>query len=592
MTAQRQQRLRGGLFLLEEAPLDEVFIPEELSPEHALIAKTTEEFMINEVLPHIEEIESQNFELVRDLIRRASDVGLVSAHIPEKYGGLGLDKMSTMVIMEKIAGGGGFTSALGAHAGIGTEPIVYFGTEEQKRRYLPRMARGELIGAYALTEPEAGSDALSAKTRADLSPDGRSYILNGTKMWITNAGFADVFTVFGKVGGEHFTAFLVERSFPGFSVGKEEKKMGIKGSSTCPLILENVPVPVENVLGEIGKGHRIAFNILNLGRLKLAAGCVGGAKLSFAQALAYAKDRRQFGRAICEFGLIKHKLAEMAIRTWVCEAMVYRTTWLIDQALAGINHDDPEAQMKAIEQYAVECAINKVMASEALGYVVDEMVQIFGGNGYSQEYPAERAYRDARINRIYEGTNEINRLLTTGMLLRRATRGELPLIPAALRLRDELLAPPAAESEPSDTLGRERAIVTGARKVFLLVAGVALQKFGQNLTEQQEVVGALSDIAMEVYAMESAVLRALKLCERGNGRRTDLACDVARSYVASALARVEAAARMTLPALAEGDDLRMLLAALRRFTRHEPFNVIAARRRIADAMIEAGGYAL
>lgn len=586
------QVLRGGRFLLEETPLDFVFIPEELSPEHALIAKTTEEFMQTEVLPHDEEIENHNFELVRDLIRRASDIGLVSAHIPEKYGGLGLDKMSTMVIMERIAGGGGFTSALGTHTGIGTEPIVYFGTEEQKRKYLPRMATGELIGAYALTEPEAGSDALAAKTRADLSPDGRYYILNGTKMWITNAGFADIFTVFGKVGGEHFTAFIVERGFPGFTVGKEEKKMGIKGSSTCPLLLENVPVPVENVLGEIGKGHKIAFNILNLGRLKLAAGCVGGAKLSFNHALAYAKDRRQFGRAICEFGLIKHKLAEMVIRTWVCEAMVYRTTWLIDQALAGISADDPDAQVKAIEQYAVECAINKVMASEALGYVVDEAVQIFGGNGYSQEYPAERAYRDARINRIYEGTNEINRLLTTGMVLRRATRGELPLIPAALRLRDELLAPPAPEQESGDTLEPERALVARARKIFLLVAGVALQKYGERLTEEQEIVGALSDIAMEVYAMESAVLRALKLLHRAGEKRAEIPCEIARTYVASAITRIDATARMALSALAEGDDLRMLLAALRRLTRHDPFNTIAVRRRIADAMIEAGQYAV
>jgi alkylation response protein AidB-like acyl-CoA dehydrogenase len=584
--------VQGGGFLLEEASPEQVFIPEEFSDEHRMIAQTSEEFVKNDLYPHAEEIEHQNFELMRDLLRKAGQLGLLAAGIPEKYGGLGLDKMSVVLITEKLAGTGSFSTTLGAHSGIGTEPIVYFGTEEQKRKYLPGLAAAELIGAYALTEAEAGSDALSGKTRADLSPDGRHYILNGTKMWITNSGFADTFIVFAKVGGEQFTGFIVERNTPGLTIGKEEKKMGIKGSSTCALNLDNVMVPVENVLGEIGKGHKIALNTLNLGRLKLAAGCVGGAKRTFDKALEYAKDRRQFGKAICEFGLIKHKLAEMVIKTWVNETMTYRTTWLIDRALDGIDVDDTKAQMEAIEEYAVECAINKVMGSEMMGYVADETVQIFGGNGYSQEYPAERVYRDSRINRIYEGTNEINRLLTTGMLLRRAVKGELPLIPAAKRLRDELLAPPSLDDDAGDWLSAEKKIVANSKKIALMIAGTAMQKYMEALAEEQEIVGNLSDIVMEIYAMDSALTRTLKLIAARGPEAGQLPIDITQTYINDAIARIEQFAATALAAMSEGDDLKMQLAALRRLTRRTPINTVAARRRIVEAMIQAGRYTL
>lgn len=592
VTTHESTRIKGGEFLLTDIPVEQVFIPEEFSEEHRMIAQTTEAFVKNELLPHVEEIEHQNFELTLDLVRKAGKLGLLAANIPEKYGGLGLDKMSGMLIMEKLAGVGSYNTTHGAHTGIGTEPIIYFGTEEQKRKYLPKLGTGEWIAAYALTEPGSGSDALGAKTRADLTPDGKYYVLNGTKMWITNASFADLFIVFAKVNGEQFTAFIVERQTPGFTVGKEEKKMGIKGSSTCALNLDNVHVPVENVLGEVGKGHKIAFNSLNLGRLKLAAGAVGGCKVAFNYALQYAKDRHQFGKSISEFGLIKHKLGEMIIRAWVNESMVYRTTKLIDEALEGIDVDNTQAQMDAIEEYAIECAINKVMASEALDYVVDEMVQIFGGNGYSQEYPAERAYRDSRINRIFEGTNEINRLLTTGMLLRRAVKGELPLIPAAKALRDELMAFPGLEEESDEVLAAEKKIVANSKKVALLLAGTAMQKYREALTEEQEIVGAISDTVMEIYAMESALLRTQKLIAQRGEAANAAPLQITRVYINDAIERIDAHGKRALAAMAEGDELKMLLAALRRLTKHTPINTVAARRYLADTMLQAGRYTL
>lgn len=591
-TTRESTRIKGGEFLLTDTPVEQVFIPEEFSEEHRMIAQTTEAFVKNELLPHVEEIEHQNFELTLDLVRKAGKLGLLAANIPEKYGGLGLDKMSGMLIMEKLAGVGSYNTTHGAHTGIGTEPIIYFGTEEQKRKYLPKLGTGEWIAAYALTEPGAGSDALGGKTRADLTPDGKYYVLNGTKMWITNASFANLFIVFAKVNGEQFTAFIVERQTPGFSVGKEEKKMGIKGSSTCALNLDNVHVPIENVLGEVGKGHKIAFNSLNLGRLKLAAGAVGGCKVAFNYALQYAKDRHQFGRSISEFGLIKHKLGEMIIRAWVNESMVYRTTKLIDEALEGIDVDDTQAQMDAIEEYAIECAINKVMASEALDYVVDEMVQIFGGNGYSQEYPAERAYRDSRINRIFEGTNEINRLLTTGMLLRRAVKGDLPLIPAAKALRDELLAFPGLEEESDQVLAAEKKVVANSKKVALLLAGTAMQKYREALTEEQEIVGAISDTVMEIYAMESALLRTQKLIAQRGEAANGAPLQITRVYINDAIERIQSHGNRALAAMAEGDELKMLLGALRRLTKHTPINTVAARRYLADTMLQAGRYTL
>ncbi len=582
---------KGGSFLLESVPADQIFIPEDFTEEQKLIAQTSEEFISNEVVPNADEIEHQNFEVTIDLLRRAGQLGLLGTEVPEQYGGVDLDKVSSMLVAEKLAGGQSFSVSYGAHNGIGTTPIVYFGTEEQKKRYLPRLATGELLAAYALTEPGSGSDALGAKTRADLSPDGRHYVLNGQKMWITNSAFADIFITFAQVGGDKFSCFIVERSYPGVSTGKEEKKMGIKGSSTRALTLENVPVPVENVLGEIGKGHLIAFNCLNIGRLKLAASVIGGCKLCINHAVNYAKERRQFGKSIGEFGLIKHKLAEMAIKTWIGESMVYRTSGLIDDALATVNPDDQLARMKSIEEYAIECAINKVMASEYLDYVVDETMQIYGGNGYSAEYPAERAYRDARINRIFEGTNEINRLLTTSMLLRRAMKGELPLLSAAQKLANELLAFPALEEESDELFAAEERVVENAKRITLMVAGLAAQKYMQALAEEQEIVGAISDMVMETFAMETGLRRAQAVVSRKAEAAGQSCTDMARVFINDALPRLESHAKTALAAIAEGDTLRTQLAALKRLTRHTPINTITARRRIADRLLESGRYA-
>ncbi len=592
MTRPEDARQRGGSFLIRETSPEEVFTPEDFTEEHRMIARTAEEFMEREVIPYAERIEHQDLEVTVELLRRAAAVGLLAADIPERYGGLGLDKVSSMLISEKLAANSSFAVSHGGHTGIGTLPIVLFGTVEQKQKYLPKLASGEWLSAYALTEPEAGSDALAGKTRADLAPDGRHYLLNGSKIWITNAGFAHLFITFAKVRGEHFSCFIVHRDTPGLTIGQEEKKMGIKGSSTRALLFENARVPVENVLGEIGKGHKIAFNVLNLGRLRLGASCVGGCKVGLTAALQYAKQRRQFGRPICEFGLIKHKLAEMAIRTWVAESAVYRTAGLIDAALAGLDEDDQPARMQAVEEYAIECAINKVVGSEFADYVADEAVQIFGGNGYSAEYPVERYYRDARINRIFEGTNEINRLLITGMLMRRALSGHLPLLPAIQRTLQEVLAPSMPEIEDESPLGRERHLVAQAKKIALLVAGAAAQKYREQLTEEQEIVGAISDMVIEIFLMESALLRALKLNARRGPEASTVQQDIARTYIQDAMGRIELLARQALSALAEGDELRLHLAALRRLSKFTPMNTLAARRRIADALIQAGRYML
>jgi alkylation response protein AidB-like acyl-CoA dehydrogenase len=592
MTKRTNNLPKGGSFLIEGHSMEDVFTPEDFTEEHRMIARTTEAFMVKEVLPNAEEIEHQNLELVVSLLRKSADIGLLSMEIPEKYGGLGLDKASAMIITEKVALNASFSVSHGGHTGIGTSPILMFGTPEQKQKYLPNLGSGEMLAAYALTEPEAGSDALAGKTRADLSPDGKYYVLNGSKMWITNAGFADLFITFAKVGGEQFTAFIVPRNTPGLTIGKEEKKMGIKGSSTRALMFENAMVPVQNVLGEVGKGHKIAFNCLNLGRLKLGAGCIGGSKIALTEALRYAIQRRQFGRPICEFGLIKQKLAEMAIRTWVGESMIYRTTGLIDQASEDLDADDQVGRMKAVEEYAIECAITKVMGSETLDYTVDEALQIFGGNGFSQEYPIERAYRDARINRIFEGTNEINRLLIPGMMFRRALSGQLPLIPAAQKVLGEILSPPALESTGDELLDAERTILSNTKKTALLVAGAAAQKFGQKLTEEQEIVGNLSDIVMKIFALESALIRVTKLvANRGqDGCSAQLA--IARTYISDGAGQIESLAKNALAAMAEGDTLKTQLAAIRRFSRYTPINTVATRRQIADAMIQAGKYNL
>ncbi len=584
--------IRGGSFLIEDRSPDEIFIPEEFSDEQRQIGQTTREFIANEVLPQAEELEQHKEGLTQSLLRKAGELGLLGGEIPEAYEGLGLDKISTTIIAEKIAGYGGFATSFGAQAGIGTLPIVYFGTEAQKKKYLPKLATGELLTSYCLSEAEAGSDALAAKTRADLTPDGKHYSLNGQKMWITNGGFADLFIVFAKVGGEKFSCFIVERNTPGFSTGAEEKKMGIKGSSTVPIFFDNAKVPAENLLHEVGRGHIVAFNILNSGRFKLAASAIGGGKNALAESVRYAKERKAFGQPIANFGLIQHKLAEMSILSYVAESMLYRTAGLIDAALAGVDHASGEVAqhaMKALEEYAIECSINKVYASEVLDYIVDEMVQIFGGYGYHEEYPAARAYRDSRINRIFEGTNEINRLLIVDMLFKRAAKGRLPLLSAAKKVASELMSAAPAGLASSEPLAAEVALVAASKKAFLFASGVAAQKYMDKLRDEQEVVGVLADIVMDTYAAESALLRARKIVSQ-KGTADVLPVVMTQVFVRDALDRVERNARTALAACAAGDTLRSQLALLRRLLKREPVDAIALRRKVARATIEAGRY--
>src|ERR1051326_23275 len=592
-TAIPKTKIQGGSWLLEERALEDIFTPEDFSEQHQMIAQTTEEFAQNEIVPSIERIEHKEWAVTRELLRKASEIGIANTDVPEEYGGSDMDKVSGAIIADRIAKCGSFSVSFGGHVGIGTLPIVYFGTEEQKEKYLPKLASGEWVGAYALSESTSGSDAMNARTKAVLSPDGKHYILNGEKMWITNASFADIFVVFAKVDGEKFTAFIVERTFPGFAVGAEEKKLGIRGSSTCPLILTDCKVPVGNLLGEIGKGHVIAFNILNIGRFKLGAGVVGGARNSLAAAITYAKQRKAFGKSISDFGLIQEKLAQIAAGVFTGEAMVYRTVGMIDAALSGIDKHSPDASReirKGIEEYAVECSIAKVWASELLDRTVDEVVQIYGGYGFVEEYPAERAYRDSRVNRIFEGTNEINRMITTGWLLKQAMSGKLALLPAIKKLMDEGLAGPSLAEPFQGALANERTMVANAKKIALLVAGAASQKYMTALADQQEIMGAMADILIEVYAMESAVLRARKIAERQGEAAADLAIAMTQVYAAQAMEKIESCAKKVLAAVAEGDMLRTQMAILRRMTKHEPVNIIALEQKIAARVIDAGKY--
>jgi alkylation response protein AidB-like acyl-CoA dehydrogenase len=587
------KKILGGSFLLEERRPDEIFTPEDFNEQHQLILQTAEEFARNEILPNAEKIEHKDFSVTRELLKKAGELGLSSVDIPESYGGMEMDKVTSAIIGDRIAVYAGFATTWGGHTGIGTLPIIYFGTEEQKRNYLPKLASGEMVGAYALSEASSGSDALNCRARAQLSADGKHYLLNGEKMWITNAGFADLFTVFAKVDGEKFTAFLVERTCPGFSIGGEEHKMGIRGSSTCPIILNDCKVPVENVLGEIGKGHHIAFNILNIGRFKLGAMCVGGARISLENAIAYAKQRKAFHKVIADFGLVREKIATMATDIYVGESMVYRTVGMMDALVGSLDKAAPDAaqQMrKAIEEYAVECSILKVWGSEMLGRVVDETVQIYGGYGFVEEYPAERAYRDARINRIFEGTNEINRLIITGFLLKRATTGQLPIMPAIKRVMDEALSGPALAEEAEGPLAAERTLVANARKISLFVAGAASQKYMQALADQQEIMGAIADIAMETYAMDSALLRTLKLIEHKGESASSLPVAMTRAYLYPAADRIESAARKVIAAVAAGDTLRAQAGILRRLAKRDLVDIIALRAQVAQRTIEAGRY--
>ncbi len=594
-TAIAKTKISGGSFLLEERQAADVFTPEDFSEQQRMIGQTTEEFAINEILPQADKIEHKDYSISRDLLKKAGDLGLSGVEIPEAYGGLEMDKVTAAIIADHMAKYAGFATTWGAHSGIGLLPIVYFGTEEQKKKYLPRLATGETVGAYCLSEATSGSDALNCRARAVLSPDGKHYILNGEKMWITNAGFADLFTVFAKIDGEKFSAFLVERTFPGFSTGAEEHKMGIRGSSTCPVILNDCKVPVENLLGEIGKGHVIAFNILNIGRFKLGAMCVGGARVSIESAVAYAKQRKAFGKTIGDFGLVREKIANMATLIYVGESLVYRTVGMMDTLLSEIDSASPDAakeRRKAIEEYAVECSILKVWGSEMIDYVVDETLQIYAGYGFVEEYPAERAYRDARINRIFEGTNEINRLIITGFLLKRAMSGQLPLMPAIKKLMDEVLSGPSVGEEVEGPLADERKLVAQSKKLGLFVAGAATQKYMTAIQDQQEVMGAIADMTIEIYAMESAVLRAQKMVEQKGEAAAALAIAMTQVYLTEALAKVEAAAKKVIADVAEGDILRTQLAIVRRLSKYEPFNTIALRQQIAQKTIEAGKYRL
>lgn len=584
------ERVKGGAFLLGAVTPEQVFTPEEFTEEHKMVAKTAFDFTAKEVEPRVEELEKLDPELMASLLKQAGELGLLGADIPEEYDGAGLDKISSMLIAENLTRGGSFGLAHGAHTGIGSLPIVLFGNADQKKRYLPALATGEKIAAYCLTEPTSGSDALGAKTRAELSADGKYYILNGTKQFITNAGMADVFVVYAKIDGEKFTAFIVDRDTEGLSLGSEEKKMGIKGSTTRQVILENAKVPVENLLGEIGKGHVIAFNILNIGRYKLAVGCLGAAKHAIELAAKYSLERKQFGKPISSFGMIREKLARMATSIYVTESMVYRTGGLIDAALAEIDHHAEDAGPRigrAIEEYALECSINKVFASEALDFVADEAVQIHGGYGYISEYPVERIYRDSRINRIFEGTNEINRLIIPGMLLRKAMKNELPFLQVAQSLQKELLQPLTPVSDEPVT--REAQLVERAKKVFLLAAGTAVQKLGQKLQDEQEILARIADLVIEIFAMESAVLRTIKKVQ-AKDLYADLAVAMTSLYCIDAFRRVEGYAREVLLAVEKGDVLATQLSALKKLTRMPNVDWLGLTRTIAAKVLDFQGY--
>lgn len=578
------QATRGGEWLIVETEPAAVMTRERITDEHRMIEQSAAEFMRGEVLPVLERLEQKDWALNRQLLQQCGSLGLLGTNVPESFGGVDLDKVATLLVSEQLAFNASFAATFGAQANLVILPILMFGTETQKTKYLPPLVAGEMAGAYCLSESGSGSDALGAKARAMRQADG-SFVLSGEKMWITNGGFADVFVVFAKVDGELFTAFLVERAWPGVSSGKEEHKLGLHGSSTTPVILQDVKVPAEAVLGEIGKGHKVAFNVLNFGRFKLGAMTSGGAKVSIADAAKYAAQRKQFGVAIASFGAIRHKLGEMTAREYALESVIYRIAGLIDQAVEAAGHT-PAAVLQALEEYAIEASIAKVYGSEAVDYVIDESVQIHGGNGFVADYPVERRYRDARVNRIFEGTNEINRLLIPGMLIKKAVKGELPLMAAAKRLQDEILGP----AQPLDTgdavLGAERQAVAAFKKVALFVAGTAMQRYGDALQHEQEVLSALADIIIDAYAAESAVLRALA------ATGADAALHVAAATVVTheAFGRIELAAREALAALSEGDTLRTQLAALRRLLKLAPANLVVRRRALADAAVSRGVY--
>jgi alkylation response protein AidB-like acyl-CoA dehydrogenase len=582
----------GGSFVIEDTDFQWVTTPEDFTQEQHMIAELARDFVDGEVLPNDEGLEKLDYDLTVKLMRKAGELGLLSSDVPEEYGGLGLDKVSSTLINETLAKASSFALSLGAHVGIGTLPIVFFGTQEQKQKYLPDLASGSKIAAYCLTEPTSGSDALGAKTTAKLSEDGQHYMLNGSKVFITNAGFADIFIVYVKVNGTDFSAFIVERELPGFTMGPEEKKMGIKGSSTRPLFFENVKVPVENLLGEVGKGHLIAFNILNIGRFKLAAGCLGASKEAIGLTSKYANVRKQFGMAISSFPLIGKKLAEMNVMAYVMESMVYRTSGLVDNILKDMDHSSTEAgkhSAKGIAEYALECSINKVFCSEALDFVADEGVQTHGGYGFIQEYKIERIYRDSRINRIFEGTNEINRLLISGTLVKKAMKGELALLQKVRDLQGELLSMIPGQTFEG-TLEEETHLVSMAKKIFLMAGGLAVQKYGMALEKEQEVLSYLADMMIEIFAMESALLRTQKHIGKVGEDKVKNAIQMTIVYIHEAFERIESCAKQSLSAMEEGDMLRTQLSILKKLSRSTSVNTVSLKREIAARVIQGEKY--
>lgn len=585
--------MKGGEFLIAETECQDIFTPEDFSDEQRAFAETTEKFVTDEILPHLEEIENQEFSYVVDGMRKCGELGLLMMDAAEEDGGLELDKVSSMLVGEKISTSGSFSVAFAAHTGIGTLPLIYYGTAQQKEKYLEKIISGDWCAAYCLTEPGSGSDALSAQTSAILSEDGSHYLLNGTKQYITNGGFAELFTVFAKIDKEHFTAFLVEKSFPGLIVGNEEKKMGIKGSSTTQIILDNCRVPVENVLGEIGKGHKIAFNVLNIGRFKLGAGVTGAAKMALGEGIRYANERKQFGQPISAFGAIQEKIADLSAAIYASESLVYRLAGLLDDKLATIEKgitDYYEQYQKAIEEYAAECGISKVFCSDVLAKTVDEVVQIHGGYGFCSEYSAERYYRDERINRIFEGTNEINRLLITGMILRRSMKGELPLQSEAMKAFEALMTPSFEESDTAIPFAAEKATVRGLKTLFLIIAGAGVQKYMEKLADEQEILMAAADIIIQIFAIESAVLRAEKISPALSQSRQEQLAAAVKVFTFNATEDAATAARKAAYFVEEGDTLTMILSGVRRFTKYDASGLLRAKRTLAAAAIDTEKY--
>jgi alkylation response protein AidB-like acyl-CoA dehydrogenase len=587
MATQAIDRVRGGAWLIEDTAAGGVRTPEQLTEEHRLIARTAADFVRQEVAPMQAALEAKDWTVARRLVRRAGELGLLATDVPEEFGGLALDKCSSVIVASELATDPSFATTYGAITGLVILPLIAFGTRDQQERYLPRLASGEIVGAYCLSESGSGSDALGARTRATRLPDG-SFSLSGEKMWITNAGFADVYIVFAKVDGEAFTAFIVERGFPGVSIGEEEHKMGLHASSTAPVILQDARVPAANVLGEIGRGHKVAFNVLNYGRLKLGASTAGGARAALAEATAYAAQRRQFDQPIATFGAVRTKLATMALRIYTLESLMIRTADLIDRAIDAGDGPAPARLLAALEEYAVEASIAKVAGTEVADYVVDENVQIHGGNGYVRDYPAERRYRDARVNRIFEGTNEINRLLIAGQLAKRAAKGDIALIAAAKRLADEVTGPLAGDGDDDAPLAAARRTVAGLKKATLLVLGTAMQRYGETLGDEQEVLMLTADLVIETYGAESALIRA-EQAQRSGVRHADVHQAMAATAVAEAAMRVEIGAREAVAALTDGDTRRVTLSALRRLLKSAPVDTVALRRRLAEHVLAEGG---